>query len=123
MKLLSSAVIATFLKEVGLRPARRWHFDNGGIACELAAYPLYTGSLIKSKTDPGPTKSCLTLNPFFVTSQTPCRSGEIGRRTGLKIPRGRPRVGSIPTSGTINNNKGLQLFGCNPLFTFGRSYV
>ncbi len=36
------------LKEVGLRPARRWHFDNGGIACELAAYPLYAGSLIKS---------------------------------------------------------------------------
>ena len=35
------------LKEVGLRPARRWHFDNGGIACELAAYPLYAGSLTK----------------------------------------------------------------------------
>ena len=30
----------------------------------------------------------------------PCRSGETGRRTGLKIPRGQPRVGSIPTSGT-----------------------
>ena len=29
-----------------------------------------------------------------------CRSGEIGRRTGFKIPRGQPRVGSIPTSGT-----------------------
>ena len=35
-----------------------------------------------------------------------CRSGETGRRTGLKIPRGQPRVGSIPTSGT-NDNKGL----------------
>ena len=30
-----------------------------------------------------------------------CRSGETGRRTGLKIPRGQLRVGSIPTSGTI----------------------
>ena len=30
-----------------------------------------------------------------------CRSGEIGRRTGFKILRGQPRVGSIPTSGTI----------------------
>ena len=29
------------------------------------------------------------------------RSGEIGRRTGFKILRGQPRVGSIPTSGTI----------------------
>ena len=29
------------------------------------------------------------------------RSGETGRRTGLKIPRGQPHVGSIPTSGTI----------------------
>jgi hypothetical protein len=29
-----------------------------------------------------------------------CRSGEIGRRTGFKILRGQPRVGSIPTSGT-----------------------
>ena len=28
-----------------------------------------------------------------------CRSGEIGRRTGLKIPRPSGRVGSIPTSG------------------------
>jgi hypothetical protein len=27
------------------------------------------------------------------------RSGEIGRRTGLKIPRGQLHVGSIPTSG------------------------
>ena len=29
------------------------------------------------------------------------RSGEIGRRTGLKIPRGKTRAGSIPASGTI----------------------
>ena len=28
------------------------------------------------------------------------RSGEIGRRTGLKIPRGKTRAGSIPASGT-----------------------
>ena len=38
-----------------------------------------------------------------------CRSGETGRRTGLKIPRGQPRVGSIPTSGT-NDNKGLAIW-------------
>src|SRR5437899_1496663 len=29
-----------------------------------------------------------------------CRSGETGRRTGLKIPRAQAHVGSIPTSGT-----------------------
>ncbi len=29
-----------------------------------------------------------------------CRSGESGRRTGLKIPRRQLHVGSIPTSGT-----------------------
>ena len=29
-----------------------------------------------------------------------CRSGEIGRRRGLKIPRGKTRAGSIPASGT-----------------------
>ena len=39
------------LKEIGLRPARRWHFDNGGIPCELAAYPLYAGSLTKPKSN------------------------------------------------------------------------
>ena len=29
-----------------------------------------------------------------------CRRGETGRRTGLKIPRGRPHDGSIPSAGT-----------------------
>ena len=29
-----------------------------------------------------------------------CRCGEIGRRTGLKIQRGRPRAGSTPAIGT-----------------------
>jgi hypothetical protein len=29
-----------------------------------------------------------------------CRSGETGRRRGLKIPRGQPHAGSIPASGT-----------------------
>lgn len=36
------------LKNVGLRADRRWSFDNGGIACDLDAYPLYKGS-----RDPG----------------------------------------------------------------------
>jgi hypothetical protein len=31
-----------------------------------------------------------------------CRSGEIGRRSGLKIHRGQLRAGSIPASGTIH---------------------
>ena len=35
-------------------------------------------------------------------SELECRSGEIGRRTGFKILRGQPRVGSIPTSGTTS---------------------
>ncbi len=30
-----------------------------------------------------------------------CPGGEIGRRKGLKIPRGQPRAGSIPALGTI----------------------
>ena len=29
-----------------------------------------------------------------------CRSGGIGRRKGLKIPRGQPRTGSSPVFGT-----------------------
>ncbi len=33
------------LAEIGLRPESRLKFDNGGIACELASYPLYAGSL------------------------------------------------------------------------------
>ncbi|NPA25155.1 MAG: class I SAM-dependent RNA methyltransferase [Deltaproteobacteria bacterium] len=33
------------MAEVGLRPAQRFKFDNGGIPCELASYPLYSGSL------------------------------------------------------------------------------
>ena len=44
----------------------------------------------------------------------PCRSGETGRRTGLKIPRGQLHVGSIPTSGT-NEIKGLAIW-VNPFF-------
>jgi hypothetical protein len=39
-------------------------------------------------------------NPYLWISTELCRSGEIGRRTGFKILRGQPRVGSIPTSGT-----------------------
>ena len=42
-----------------------------------------------------------------------CRSGEIGRRTGFKIPRGQPRVGSIPTSGTTHLS-GAQFGGDAP---------
>ena len=34
-------------------------------------------------------------------SYNACRSGESGRRRGLKIPRWQHRVGSSPTSGTI----------------------
>lgn len=30
-----------------------------------------------------------------------CPDGEIGRRKGLKIPRGQPRAGSTPAPGTI----------------------
>lgn len=33
-----------------------------------------------------------------------CRSGETGRRTGLKIQRGQPHVSSILTSGTIQKS-------------------
>jgi hypothetical protein len=35
-----------------------------------------------------------------------CRSGEIGRRKGLKIPRAhKAHAGSIPASGTIFNGE------------------
>ena len=33
-----------------------------------------------------------------------CRSGEIGRRTGLKILRSKIRTGSSPVSGTISTD-------------------
>ena len=38
-----------------------------------------------------------------------CRSGEIGRRTGFKIQRGQPHVGSIPTFGTTERTKGKRV--------------
>ena len=36
----------------------------------------------------------------LTASRQHCRDGGIGRRTGLKIPRWRHHVGSIPTPGT-----------------------
>ena len=45
------------------------------------------------------------------------QSGETGRRTGLKIQRGRPRVGSIPTSGTSNTIR------CNSMNIMGYAFV
>ena len=36
------------MREVGLKPEQKLKFDNGGIACELAAYPLYAGSRVIS---------------------------------------------------------------------------
>ena len=36
----------------------------------------------------------------FVQAFRTCPGGEIGRRKGLKIPRGQPRAGSIPALGT-----------------------
>ncbi len=35
----------------------------------------------------------------------PCRSGETGRRTGLKIQRAYAHVGSTPTSGTSKQTR------------------
>ncbi len=46
----------------------------------------------------------------------PCQSGEIGRRTGFKIPRGQPHAGSIPASGTNERLRGYSLFAVNPFF-------
>ena len=31
------------MREVGLKPEKKLKFDNGGIPCELASYPLYAG--------------------------------------------------------------------------------
>ncbi len=36
--------------------------------------------------------------------------GGIGRRKGLKIPRGKPRAGSIPAPGTILKRFSIQSF-------------
>ena len=48
-----------------------------------------------------------TVNPLSTdfegsnpSPSIPCPSGGTGRRTGLKIPRGNTRTGSIPVSGT-----------------------
>lgn len=35
-----------------------------------------------------------------------CRHGGIGRRKGLKIPRGQPRTGSSPVAGIKDSVKG-----------------
>jgi hypothetical protein len=48
---------------------------------------------------------------ILYTPVTFCRSGEIGRRTGLKIQRGQPRVGSTPTSGTTKESTGWPVLG------------
>ena len=45
---------------------------------------------------------CLT---YIITGH--CRSGETGRRRGLKIPREQSHLGSIPSSGT-SDIKGLR---------------
>jgi hypothetical protein len=48
-----------------------------------------------------------------------CRSGEIGRRRGLKILRGQLRLGSIPSSGTTIKSRALQeLKTVEPFFVF-----
>jgi len=39
------------MQEVGLRAEHHWFFDNGGIACELASYPLYAGRKENSGAD------------------------------------------------------------------------
>ena len=46
-------------------------------------------------------------------NQPPCPGGEIGRRKGLKIPRGKLRTGSIPVPGTnlLLGQNTLQLSG------------
>ena len=59
----------------------------------------------RGKINEGDSRASLTLvflgpiNPMPLGSFG-CRSGGTGRRRGLKIPRGCPRVGSNPTSGT-----------------------
>jgi hypothetical protein len=43
----------------------------------------------------------MTLQKFSIFRENiSCRSGGIGRRKGLKIPRGKPRAGSSPAFGT-----------------------
>jgi hypothetical protein len=46
--------------------------------------------------------SILTGPHDLIIKATSCRSGEIGKRSGLKIRRAQALVGSIPTSGTTN---------------------
>ena len=52
-------------------------------------------------------KISISLNRLIYKQTAICRSGEIGRRAGLKIQWGQPRVGSSPTSGTTRNNNDL----------------
>jgi hypothetical protein len=56
----------------------------------------------------------LTTRPKFRINPHASRSGETGKRSGLKIRRAQALVGSIPTSGT-NNIKGLSITA-DPLF-------
>ena len=68
---------------------------------------------MKSETVPGTGECCKV--PFFELRDTFGRSGETGRRRGLKILRPQGHDGSIPSSGT-NKIEGLQR--CRP-FLFG----
>ncbi len=71
------------------------------LECETLSYPMQFHYSNRFRF-PKPSKanlflpSTLLYNPSFQ-----CPGGEIGRRKGLKIPRGRPRAGSIPAPGTI----------------------
>jgi hypothetical protein len=60
------------------------------------------------KISPG--KLSLTLRDAFTIISMRCRSGEIGRRTGLKIQRPRGHAGSSPASGTIRKTGGNACF-------------
>ena len=80
----------------GSTPAAGW---QSGYAAACKA--VYAGSIPASASKYNSTYSTCLCNipPVTVTA---CPGGEIGRRKGLKIPRGQPRAGSIPALGTTS---------------------
>ena len=73
-------------------------------APNMAPWPSGKAKLCKSFTPQFKSGWCLQSKSSCITQEFfICRCGGIGRRKGLKIPRGQPRTGSSPVTGTKRN--------------------
>ena len=85
-------------------------------APNMAPWPSGKAKLCKSFTPQFKSGWCLQSKSSCITQEFfICRCGGIGRRKGLKIPRGQPRTGSSPVTGTKRNNRLRFLFSIKSL--------